>query len=71
MTFSLLRALVGGGATHPGIRHPHEDLTPGPPKFSSVCSYVVGYDPLSRPGPVVAVLHGARDVEPFLKQIEP
>ncbi len=43
------------------------DLTARPLKFWSVCSYLVVYDPASTPLTVVAVLHGARDVENILK----
>lgn len=55
--------------THPGIGHTREDLTERPLKFFSVYSYLVVYDPLSRPVTVVAVLHGARDVAQLLKTI--
>ena len=36
-------------------------------KFWTVYSYLVVYDPDSRPLTIVAVLHGARDVEQLLK----
>jgi antitoxin ParD1/3/4/toxin ParE1/3/4 len=38
-------------------------------KFWSVYSYVIAYDPSSKPLTVVAVLHGARDVAQILKEI--
>lgn len=54
-------------ASHPQLGHTREDLTARPLKFWSVYSYLVVYDPSSEPLAIVAVLHGARDVEQFLK----
>lgn len=59
---------VGKLAERPGIGHTREDLTDRPLKFWSVYSYLVVYDPESRPLTVVAVLHSARDVEHLLKR---
>jgi plasmid stabilization system protein ParE len=61
--FSLLAAT-------PEIGHKREDLTTRPVKFWSVYSYLVVYDPASAPLTIVAVLHGARDVERLLKARE-
>jgi antitoxin ParD1/3/4/toxin ParE1/3/4 len=58
-------------ADQPGIGHTREDLTERPLKFWSVFSYLVVYDPATMPLAVIAVLHGARDVGPLLKNIEP
>ena len=58
-------------AERPGIGHTREDLTDRPLKFWSVYSYLVVYDPESRPLTIVAVLHGARDVEQLLKNQRP
>jgi antitoxin ParD1/3/4/toxin ParE1/3/4 len=55
-------------AERPGIGHTREDLTDRPLKFWSVYSYLVVYDPSRIPLTVVAVLHGARDVEQLLKE---
>lgn len=55
-------------AERPGIGHTREDLTDRPLKFWSV-SYLVVYDPSRIPLTVVAVLHGARDVEQLLKNV--
>jgi plasmid stabilization system protein ParE len=55
-------------AENPGIGHTRQDLTDRPVKFWSVYSYLVVYDPDSRPLTVVAVLHGARDVGKMLKR---
>ena len=58
-------------AENPGIGHTRQDLTDRPLRFWSVFSYLVVYDPSSRPLSIVAVLHGARDVELLLKKPEP
>ena len=55
-------------AERPGIGHTREDLTDRPVKFWSVFSYLIVYDPASRPLTIVAILHGARDVELLLKR---
>ena len=54
-------------AENPGIGHVRQDLTDRALKFWSVYSYLVVYDPASRPLTVIAVLHGARDVGELLK----
>lgn len=56
-------------AEMPGMGHMREDLTARPVKFWSVYSYLIVYDPASEPLAVVAVLHGARDVEQLLKHM--
>jgi plasmid stabilization system protein ParE len=56
-------------AENPGIGHTRPDLTDRPVKFWSVFSYLVVYDPATVPLTVLAVLHGARDVEQLLKII--
>ena len=48
-----------------------KDLTDRPLKFWSVYSYLVVYDPASRPLTIVAVLHGARAVELLLNNQRP
>jgi hypothetical protein len=47
--------------------HTSADLTDRPLKFWGVYSYLVVYDPGSSPLSVIAVLHGARDLENLLK----
>jgi plasmid stabilization system protein ParE len=59
---------IGKLANSPGIDHTRADLTDRPLKFWSVYSYLLVYDPESRPLLVVAVLHGARDVAQLLKE---
>jgi plasmid stabilization system protein ParE len=54
-------------AEMPATGHTREDLTERPVKFWSVYSYLVVYDPASSPLTIVAVFHGARDVENLLK----
>lgn len=51
----------------PRIGHTRVDLTDQPLKFWAVFSYLGVYDDESRPLRIVAVLHGVRDVEQFLK----
>ena|SRR5438128_4750201 len=58
-------------AETPGLGHTREDLTDRPVKFWSVYSYLVVYDPASVPLTILAVLHGARDVERLLKDMAP
>jgi plasmid stabilization system protein ParE len=52
----------------PEIGHKREDLTDRPVKFWSVYSYLIVYDPASAPLTIVAVLHGAQDVERLLRE---
>lgn len=54
-------------AEMPEIGHLREDLTERPVKFWSVLSYLIVYDPASRPLTVIAVLHGARNVAKLLE----
>jgi len=57
-------------AETPEVGHKREDLTDRPVKFWSVFSYLIVYDPTSVPLNIIAVLHGARDVEHLLKDID-
>ena len=56
-------------AEMPGMGHTRTDLTDLPLKFWSVFSYLVVYEPESDPLAIVAIIHGARDVEHLLKNI--
>lgn len=49
-------------AENPRIGHVREDLTDQPVLFWPVGSYLIIYDPQSRPLSIVRVVHGARDV---------
>ena len=53
-------------AAMPELGHTREDLTARPVKFWSVHSYLIVYDPASAPPTIIAVLHGARDIERHL-----
>jgi plasmid stabilization system protein ParE len=57
--------------TAPDIGHKREDLTTRPVKFWSVYSYLIVYDPATAPLSILAVLHGARDLERLLKDDAP
>jgi len=58
---ALQRAFERIGAS-PGIGHSRPDLTDRPYRFLPVFKYVVVYDDSLRPVPILAVLHGARDL---------
>jgi len=52
----------------PEMGHSRQDLTDRPLKFWNVFSYLIVYEPSTNPPTIVAVLHGARDVEQVLKR---
>lgn len=49
-------------AENPRIGHTREDLTDQPVLFWPVGSYLIIYDPQTKPLSVVRVVHGARDI---------
>lgn len=51
---------------NPEVGHKRDDLTDRPLKFLSVFSYLIAYNPATSPVQIVAVLHGARDVQSLL-----
>ena len=51
----------------PGAGHVREDLTNRPLKFWPVYSYLIVYDPVTKPVQIMRVLHGMRDVEEILR----
>ncbi len=51
---------------NPGIGHAREDLTDRPVKFWPVYSYLIVYDPETKPVQIIRVMHGMRDVEEVL-----
>jgi len=57
-------------AETPSLGHKREDLTLLPVLFYAVWSYLVIYKPDTRPLEIVRVLHGARDVEAILGEVE-
>ena|SRR5579871_1215263 len=52
--------------SNPGIGHAREDLTDLSVRFWPVYSYLIVYDPETKPVQIVRVLHGMRDVEEIL-----
>ena len=52
---------------NPGLGHLRRDLTSKPVRFWAVYSYLVIYDPDSRPLEIVRILSGYRDVAVLLK----
>lgn len=50
-----------------GAGHVREDLTNRPVKFWPLYSYLIVYDPETKPIQIIRVLHGMRDVEDILK----
>ena len=55
--------LVG---SEPGVGHVREDLTDQPLKFWHVYSYLIVYDPQTKPVQIIRILHGMRDVADIL-----
>jgi antitoxin ParD1/3/4/toxin ParE1/3/4 len=51
----------------PAAGHVREDLTNRPLKFWPVYSYLIVYDPVTKPVRIMRVLHGMRDVEEILR----
>ena len=56
-------------AALPEMGHTRADLIARPVKFWTVFSYLIAYDPVSKPLTVIAILHGARDLEHLLRKI--
>ncbi len=52
----------------PGAGHLREDLTDRPIKFWPVFSYLIIYDPATRPVEILRVVHGNRDIASLLSQ---
>ena len=53
-------------AQHPGLGHQREDLTEKPVLFWPVYSYLIIYNPATRPLEIVRILHGAQDIPRLL-----
>ena len=58
-------------ATSPGAGHSRDDLTDEPVKFWSVFSYLIVYDPATKPLGVARVLHASRDLEAMFRTSPP
>jgi toxin ParE1/3/4 len=54
-------------ADNPGAGHWRRNLTHHPVKFFPVYSYLIVYQPETKPLQIVSVLHGRRDVEQILR----
>jgi len=52
----------------PGLGHLRRDLTSKPVRFWPIYSYLIIYDPETRPLEVVRILSGYRDIAALLKQ---
>jgi plasmid stabilization system protein ParE len=55
-------------AQTPGIGHHREDLADSRHRFWTVYSYVIAYRWETKPLQIIAVVHGARQLEAFLQQ---
>jgi plasmid stabilization system protein ParE len=53
---------------NPGAGHVREDLTADSLKFWSVFSYLIVYDPNTRPIQIMRVIHGSREVSAIFGQ---
>jgi antitoxin ParD1/3/4/toxin ParE1/3/4 len=58
-------------AATPGAGHKRADLTDEPVRFWSVFSYMIVYDPATRPLGIARVLHGSRDLETLFRKHPP
>jgi len=58
-------------ANAPEIGHSREDLTDEPVKFWPVFSYLIVYDPATRPIGVARIIHGQQDVEAIFREKPP
>ena len=61
-----IRAALKLLGKEPGAGHVREDLTSRPVKFWPIYSYLIIYDPKTRPIQILRILHGMRDVEEIL-----
>ena len=52
----------------PGAGHLREDLTDEPVKFWPVFSYLIIYNPATRPIEIVRIIHGSREISTMLSQ---
>ena len=64
--FQEIRSALNLLGSNPGIGHAREDLTDLSVKFWPVYSYLIVYDPETKPVQIIRVLHGMRDVEEIL-----
>jgi len=65
---SVIRAKFVYLAGFPGAGHWRRDLTSADVRFFSVYSYLIVYQPDTKPLQVVTILHGSRDVAGILSE---
>lgn len=58
-------------ASTPGVGHIRDDLTDEPVKFWPVFSYLIVYDPATRPIGIARVLHASRDLVTMFHKLPP
>lgn len=61
--FQEIRGAIKLLGNEPGVGHVREDLSSRPVKFWPVYSYLIVYNPETKPVQIIRVLHGMRDVE--------
>jgi toxin ParE1/3/4 len=61
-----IRQAIGHIGTNPELGHVREDLTDRTLKFWPIYSYLIVYDPETKPVQIVRILHGRRDLEEIL-----
>ena len=62
-----LRAAMRMLAEFPHIGHVREDVTDKPVRFWCVYSYLIAYEPESKPLVIVRVVHGAQNLGRFFR----
>jgi plasmid stabilization system protein ParE len=62
-----IRAALHFLSATPDAGHRREDLTDAPLKFWTVFSYLIVYDPATRPIEILNIIHGARDIPSILE----
>lgn len=61
--FQEIRGAIKLLGNEPRVGHVREDLSSRPVKFWPVYSYLIVYNPETKPVQIIRVLHGMRDVE--------
>jgi antitoxin ParD1/3/4/toxin ParE1/3/4 len=54
-------------AANPGAGHRRDDLTDEPVRFWPVFSYLIVYDPATKPTGVARILHASQDLETMFR----
>jgi len=66
-----IRQAIGFVADNPYAGHLRQDLTDEPVRFWSIFSYMVIYDPASKPVGVARILHASLDLEMMFRHRPP